>query len=79
MADAGRSPALHRQNRNQLSFRISSDARKPMAIAGALVLPEIKVGMIEVSTTRKPVTPRTRSFVSVTDASSFPMRQVPDT
>src|SRR5690606_18811656 len=56
-----------------------SAARKAMAMAGALVLPEGSVGMIEVSTTRTPSTPRTRSSGSTTESASPPMRQVPAT
>jgi hypothetical protein len=46
---------------------------------GALVLPPIKVGITEASTTRRPSMPRTRSRGSTTAPASLgaPMRQVP--
>ena len=40
------------------SAMMKSEARKPIIIAGPLVLPETIVGMIEVSATRSPCTPR---------------------
>ena len=57
--------------------RIRSAARSAIAIVGAFVLPRGTVGMTEASTTRRPSTPRTRSWESTTDVSSVPMRQVP--
>ena len=57
--------------------KISSAARIPITIAGAFVFPETIRGMIEVSATRSPVTPRTRNSGSNTAASSEPMRAVP--
>jgi hypothetical protein len=41
--------------------RIMSAAFSPIMIAGALVLPEVRVGMIEASATRRPSMPRTQS------------------
>ena len=45
--------------------------------AAALVLPPTKVGMIEQSTIRKPVSPRTHKRESTTAISSTPILQVP--
>ena len=50
---------------------MNSDARMAMAMAGPLVLPEIRVGMMDVSMTRKPCTPRTRKRVSTTERENF--------
>ena len=57
--------------------RIRSAARSAIIIVGALVLPPIRVGITDASTTRRPSTPRTRSCGSTTDSASVPMRQVP--
>src|SRR3546814_16911849 len=43
-----------------LLLRMMSAAFLATAMAGALVLPDTMVGMMEVSTTRSPPTPRTR-------------------
>ena len=59
------------------SARIKSAARNPIIIAGPLVLPDTSVGMIDVSATRSPSTPRTRSLGSTTAVGSTPMRAVP--
>ncbi len=59
------------------ALRIKSAAFSPIMIDGALVLPPIRVGMIEASTTRRPAMPRTLSSGSTTAPSSTPMRQVP--
>ena len=40
---------------------IMSEAFSPIMIAGALVLPDVIVGMIEASATRRPLMPMTRS------------------
>lgn len=54
-------------------------AFEPMAMAGALVLPETIAGMIEQSMTLRFSTPRTRRRASTTDigSASGPMRSVP--
>lgn len=49
-------------------------ARSPIMIAGALVLPVTRVGMMEVSATRTLSKPSTRSWESTT----FPIMQVPE-
>ena len=54
-----------------------SDAFSPIMIEGALVLPEVSVGMIEASATRSPEMPITRSFSSTTACGSEPILQVP--
>jgi hypothetical protein len=53
-----------------------SDAFSAIMIVVALVLPDIRSGMIEASTTRKPSMPRTLSRWSTTASASLPMRQV---
>ena len=52
----------------------------PIAIAGALVLPDGIKGMIEQSITLSPSTPRTRSLPSTTDVGSVagPILRLPD-
>ena len=52
-------------------------AFSPIMIDGALVLPEVSVGMIEASATRKPEMPRTRRRSSTTAFGSLPILQVP--
>jgi sulfoxide reductase heme-binding subunit YedZ len=49
----------------------------PIMIDGALVLPVVRIGMIEASMTRSPCTPRTRRRGSVTAMGSSPILQVP--
>lgn len=46
-------------------------------IVGALVLPPINDGITDASITRRPCTPLTRNWLSTTQVSSLPMRQVP--
>src|SRR5262245_723590 len=58
-------------------FSIMSAAFSPIMIEGALVLPEVSVGMIEASATRSPVTPRTCKWSSTTAIASKPILQVP--
>src|SRR5882762_2407330 len=43
-----------------------SAAFSPIMIDGALVLPDVSVGMIEASASRRPAMPRTRSWASTT-------------
>jgi hypothetical protein len=54
-----------------------SAAFSPIIIAGALVLPDVSVGMIEASATRRPAIPWTRSWASTTAIGSDPILQVP--
>ena len=46
-------------------------------IVGAFVLPDVIVGMIEASTTRKPSSPRSRNRSSTTAIGSEPILHVP--
>ena len=57
--------------------RIISAAFSPIMMEGALVLPEVSVGMIEASATRRPSMPWTRSRSSTTAIGSEPILQVP--
>src|SRR5690606_35724305 len=57
--------------------RIRSEARSAIMIVGALVLPPINEGITDASITRRPCTPLTRNWLSTTQVSSLPMRQVP--
>src|SRR5260370_26898742 len=60
------------------SALIMSAAFSPIMMVGALVLPPIRVGMIEASTTRRPSSPHTLSFGSTTASGSLtPILQVP--
>ena len=59
------------QNYRELA-RIATAAFSPIIIAGAFVLPPTSVGMIEQSTTRRPVRLRTCNKGSTTAASSTP-------
>src|SRR4029077_3043975 len=60
-----------------MSAKIMSDAFSAIITAGACVLPETSVGMIEQSTTRSPPIPCTRNCASVTAMASAPILQVP--
>ncbi len=59
------------------SSRIIAAHLSPIMMAGALVLPEMTVGMIEQSATRRLPTPFTRSRSSTTAMGSEPILQVP--
>src|SRR6185295_13344327 len=56
---------------------INRAAFSPIMIDGALVLPEVKVGMIEASAMRRPARPRTRSWSSTTAIGSARILQGP--
>ena len=58
-------------------FSTMTAAFSPIMIDGALVLPDVSVGMIEASATRKPAMPWTRSWASTTAIGSDPILQVP--
>jgi hypothetical protein len=59
------------------AFSTMSAAFSPIIIDGALVLPDVSVGMIEASATRRPAMPWTRSWASTTAIGSDPILQVP--
>ena len=63
--------------RSERSERIMRDAFSPIMIDGALVLPEVSVGMIDASATRSPCIPCTRSWSSTTAIGSDPILHVP--
>ena len=56
---------------------IIREAFSPIMIDGALVLPDVSVGMMEASATRRPPIPWTRSWSSTTAIGSWPILQVP--
>jgi hypothetical protein len=61
----------------RISALIMSAAFSPIMMVGALVLPPIRVGITEASTTRRPSSPWTFSLASTTAIASLPIRAVP--
>ena len=59
------------------SSKIMSDAFSPIMMAGAFVLPDTILGMMEQSATRTPGTPCTLNRSSTTAIESDPILQVP--
>jgi hypothetical protein len=57
--------------------RIIRDAFSPIMIDGAFVFPDVSVGMIDASATRRPRIPCTRNCSSTTAIGSWPILQVP--
>ena len=71
----GRRKKAHHYAR--ISALIMSAAFSPIMMVGALVLPPIRVGITEASTTRRPSSPCTFSFASTTAIASLPILAVP--
>ena len=72
----GFSTTIHKKT-YLLSSATISDSFSPIMIAGALVLPEVMVGMMEASATLSCPTPRTLNRASTTAIASRPILQVP--
>ena len=69
--------ALRLSGRFYFPDKIIDAAFSAIINVGALVLPEMMLGIIEASATRSPSNPRTRSRGSTTDISSMPILQEP--
>ena len=59
------------------AFSTMSAAFSPIMIEGALVLPDVNVGMMDASATLNPAIPCTRNCESTTAIASDPILQVP--
>src|SRR5262249_60214167 len=72
-------PNRGQAHRPRASSRISAAPFSAIIIVGALVLPDVIVGITEASTTRKPSRPNTRSLSSTTanESLSRPILAVP--
>jgi hypothetical protein len=70
-------PVVASKDGQLAAFSTMSAAFSPIIIDGALVLPDVSVGMIEASATRRPAMPWTRSWASTTAIGSDPILQVP--
>src|ERR1700712_893072 len=91
--DSGRHAGCSESDDNDIGFHVpflrqgavhyaaaastNRDAFSPIMMDGALVLPEVSVGMIDASATRNPSMPCTRSSLSTTAMGSKPILQVP--